>query len=321
MQTLKHRKKAPSLRTQKPMPPKIPHKSPEDPYKIGDPESTKKDTLEQTQNKCKFCNNIYKHSKSLTRHMKTCYVYNSQNHINIQYKNRADELEQEVKWLRTRCKLLENKYDNSCDNLIDSLQKPKTMPNIYTFVNDKYVLTPPIEKMEVMDVPTKLKFIKNIMNNKNGDIELCEIILHHISHNTMNKFIGDHIIQIYKNPVPSLQPIWTTDCSRLNYIIRQIVDQVPSWTVDTKGTILTKNVIEPILSFIKIHLTSTMTKYLTYILKNNNKKEVVSKNVKLLNILTKIENGVLAFDIIKYLAPHFSFDKKLMNSCEKKLLF
>jgi len=63
---------------------------------------------------------------------------------------------------------------------------------------------------------------------------------------SLDKFIGDIIIKEYKKEDTKTQQIWTTDVSRLSFLVRQILNETEKvWMSDKKGTCLLKMIIKP----------------------------------------------------------------------------
>lgn len=146
--------------------------------------------------------------------------------------------------------------------------------------------------------------------NKEKNYTLEEVMLHYYETGELPDYIGKIIKEDYQKDDPSQQEFWNTDSSRLAYIIREIIDNVPQWQVDKKGTKIKKYVIKPILDYI----IKTMTKYLADRSKNPIQDDVdllkFNENSQLAaNLIDDCKKGKLAKEIIKSITPDFYLNK------------
>ncbi len=78
---------------------------------------------------------------------------------------------------------------------------------------------------------------------------LIETLLYHYRKNSVHKLFGDHIVSIYKKDNIDEQSMYTTDTSRLNYIIRISKDEKPvKWYTDKNGVIISDVIIEKLIN-------------------------------------------------------------------------
>lgn len=162
---------------------------------------------------------------------------------------------------------------------------------------------------------------------------LIKELIHYYRKDKLDKYIGDFIVKQYKKDDPELQAMWSSDTDRLNYFIRELINNkdVPSeidqdmnknkkinkassklqWIVDKKGVKMTKYIINPLLNYI----CDINTKYLLHQAKENEclDNEKSQKNLKDMQVVadinSDIKNNILSKNINKYIAPHFYFDK------------
>ena len=108
----------------------------------------------------------------------------------------------------------------------------------------------------------------------------------------------------------------------MSYIIRDVVDKELVWRRDNKGIILAKRIINPILNYIRDHLSNHMGKYLSYVLDKfpDDKLESVNRIQRLTQIITTIDDGRLQHNILKYLAIYFKLDKTIVEKNKKKMI-
>lgn len=146
--------------------------------------------------------------------------------------------------------------------------------------------------------------------------KLIKSLIYYFNKKKLSKYIGDFIIKNYKKNQPELQSFWSSDVGRLNYIIKELIENnkkefESKWTIDKKGVKMTKYIIEPILEYVK-------NININYI--NQNKldedqseseenSKILKQSITLGLINTNINNNELSNEINKYIAPFFFFDK------------
>ena len=177
--------------------------------------------------------------------------------------------------------------------------------------------------------------------SKNIDY-LVNDLIHYHRKNKLDKHIGDFIVQQYKKKNPELQSIWSSDVDRLNYFIRELINDTNQtepkikaivdknnnknkiikndtgtdikfqWVVDKKGIKVTEYIIDPLLNYIG----NINTNYLQQKNKEINEKFNIQNDMKILedlqvvaSISCDIKNKTLSQNINKYIAPHFYLEK------------
>ena len=219
-----------------------------------------------------------------------------------------------------------DKYEIKCDKLEDTLIKCAngkfgSTDSSFSFVEDNFTEAKQLTQMNKWDVP-KLKAFKDILNNKNGKMEMCNVLQHHSLHDTLREYVGDIIKSIHHRKDKSTQKFFVTDCSRLVYIIRDIVGDELKWKRDPGGIIVAKRTIEPILEYLRELLSDSMGPYLEYLLKEfpNDHLESVQRIQRLTQIIGVIDDGRLRRNILKYLAPYFQLDKNIVENYKNRMI-
>ncbi len=162
---------------------------------------------------------------------------------------------------------------------------------------------------------------------------LINDLIYYYKKNKLDKHIGDFIVQQYKKKEPGLQSIWSSDVDRLNYFIRELINDSSinisiksakaskdknkfQWVIDKKGIKMTEYIIDPLLKYI----STIGTAYLQQKNKQINEGFDIHKDAKLLediqivaSINCDIKNNTLSRNINKYIAPHFYLDKNESN--------
>ena len=272
--------------------------------------------------KCEFC--IYDTTKSsnLTRHLITCpNRINEIEKLNLEKKTEAvisqkefeiqlsqKDLEYE-KVLRFKEVEQKNRLEKELDyykellNLAGGMVQ-KTVGAL-TFVVNTYDDAPSIEQIQIEDVIA----IKKIDNDK-----LVSQIFYHYNRGSLDQYIGDIIVEIYKKEDPSKQSIWSTDTSRLTYLIKKILyDDKSKWIVDKKGTSTTEYLITPIISRIRVMATEYQEKHCFG--NNLNIDRVIKINDIFTRLLADIDNRKIHGQILKYISSYFFVNhKKLIEN-------
>lgn len=264
---------------------------------------------EQEENVCNYCKQSFSSMFSLKRHLKHCElkkneVYRLQNEIknkdnelknkDTEIKNKENELKYKELMLETKDKELESK-----EKLIETLLKGMTTVNLVNSMFDKAKPLVPMRSYRKIE-----SYQLENTSNKN----FLETMTSNYNDKTIHQFLGDFIIDNYKKPhTPHLQSMWSTDVTRINYLVRSLIGKKKRWTVDKKGIITKETVIDPLLKYIRGYLDDIPVKNIT-------KEYSTLEAVNILNMITytcdEIDKGFMAEKIIKYITPHFHIKKR-----------
>ena len=292
------------------------------------PQSPRKNILGYV---CKYCDKHFKYSRGYSRHISSCrdknelwYKYSEISSKFSDISSKYDELQGHNMELVEKYEELVDKYDVKCDQLesglIKTITHKSTNPNVYSFVHGNFTKTKPLVPIKEGDVPT-LKFIYDILKKKNGKMALCDELQHHNMHKTLKVFFGDFYIDSYKKDDKETQQFFSTDCARLNYIVRGIVNGVPKWKRDNKGLIISEYLINPVLKYIRKHLETYTQKYLDESFHNAkngvDKVYAVEKMHRLLAVTKQIDDGTLNSSILRYISAHFKLDQTFIDQYDK----
>jgi hypothetical protein len=272
---------------------------------------------------CKDCEFETKHRSSYYRHLKTCSnqkIHNNNNNdIDLKIKLIISEKEKELEKEKVeiykqmheeKTELLNNFMTNSNillnkanDNTKVTAEAMKSVSmSAIKYANDKFQNTPallPLENFNIND----LDFDK--VENK---AQLVEILIYNAKQKSLDKLLGDHIVKEYKKDNPEEQSFHTTDCSRLNYIVRKLIENALSWSIDKNGIQVCKDIVKPLIK----KCINALLEHQKILLQNmgigNYTKQ---KDVELIiDVIMSIDSGSLEVDINKYIAPYFNLTKK-----------
>ena len=283
---------------------------------------------------CQNCNNIYLHHSSYYRHKKNCINENKQ--IKTELEKKIIEKDIMEKEFKSQLELSEYKMKLEMmekeKNLYQKLEKEKTdllnnfMHNANKIINKEQdnnkIPTDALKSVSISALKYANEKFKNTpalipLNNFNlNDLDfddeedkkkLVEILIYNAKQNSLDKLLGDHIVKEYKKDNPEDQPFHTTDCSRLNYIVRELIETALIWSTDKSGIKICTSIIKPLIK----KCINALLEHQKYLLQEMTRGEYqVQKDVEvIINVLMTIESGNLEIEINKYIAPFFNLNK------------
>ncbi len=286
--------------------------------------------------KCKKCPKIFSCKQSLSYHkLNSCkgQLNNTNNTNNTNNNNIPNE--QVIALVEQNKQLIEqtNNYMEQNNNLVqlfteyikdNKSAQPPTPPqpinnsfnntynvSIKNYLQQNHADAPALEGLP--DYAT-IKYIDNDENDEEPDKDdFANTLSYNYNNSCLPKYLGDFIIQHYKKSDPKQQSMWSSDISRLTYIIKELLANNDSmWAHDHKGVKTKTYIIDPLLKYIREYIDSywieKLEDYKRSKLDNFNKYHAIY--VTLYKIKKNIENDVLGNDIIRYIAPHFYMDRK-----------
>ena len=268
---------------------------------------------------CKDCNFETKHRSSYYRHLKTCSNQKINLDADLKVKLIISEKEKEFDkekiellsgLLKEKTELLNNFMSNA-NNIINQANnntkvtaeamKSVSMSAI-KYANEKFQNTPALIPLENFN-------LNNLDFDKAEDKkQLVEILIYNAKQKSLDKLLGDHIVKEYKKDNPEEQSFHTTDCSRLNYIVRELIENALTWSVDKNGLKICKDIVKPL---IKKCINALLEHQKTLLQNMGNGNFNKQKDVELIiDVIMSIDSGSLEADINKYIAPYFNLSKK-----------
>jgi len=288
--------------------------------------------------KCLGCGRTFSKKFNLDRHEKACMgiKHNLLENQFEKYKKEKD-VEYQLKIMEEKLKLMEEKNKslekekNTMKEHIDTLKNEndfqKQLINCAGGLVQKSVNTMSYLLLNHNNAP-QLQSLSDYSIISKDTETLIKDLIHYHKTGKFDKYIGDFIVKQYKKEDPNLQALWSSDVERLNYFIRELINNNKNekqentanlkdknhinWIVDKKGIKVKKCIIDPLLEYInKIGI-----KYL-----NEKNKEITDLDIaethELLNDMqqiSSISNGIknksIANSINKYIAPHFFLNKE-----------
>jgi len=215
---------------------------------------------------------------------------------------KENELKDLFKSVLNKSNVLLNKSNDTIQKSTEALKIVST--NAIKYANSKYKDAPVLKKIENFDI--------NGVNYKTDKETFIEILIEQTNRNKFEKLLGDHIVSVYKTNNPEEQSIHTTDCSRLNYIVKQLIidanDGSSDWKIDKTGIMICSKIIKPLvnkcLSILEKQFYK-LTKQLDYVCDSS----FCKKYGRLCQTLYTLHKSDLEGDINKYIAPYFNLMK------------
>ncbi|ARF09637.1 hypothetical protein Indivirus_2_16 [Indivirus ILV1] len=235
---------------------------------------------------CPYCENTYSSASTLARHKKACGAKMEL----LKEKDIQDKISiTEVTTLKEKVTTLQKQVE-TYEMMLKSFTSPQII-NYFNYICTNYPNTPVLESQ---------KSYVNLLEAKT--MTLVDVITMYHNNKKLVNFIGDYIIKTYKKKEPKEQSLWSTDVTRLTYIIREACkDNDDIWSYDKKGVKIKKIVIEPALKYIKDNLIEFCKEN-----SSSTDEPEFSQLRASLEIIPSINDGSLADDILKYIAPEFT---------------
>ena len=264
---------------------------------------------------CKNCDFSTNHKSSFYRHTKT-HTKTHNNNLSIKLEYAEKEVEIFKKLEKEKSEMLNN-FMNNANILLNKAHDntkitTQAMHNVsmsaIKYANEKFKNTPAL-------LPLKNFNINNLdFNNKEDKKQLIEIMIYNSRHKSLDKLLGDHIISNYKKKKLEDQPFHTTDCSRLNYIVREVEELIENaliWSIDKNGIKICSSIIKPLIK----KCINPLLEYQKELLDEMSKGDYTKQpDVELIiNLIISIESGILETEINKYIAPYFNLDKNKLK--------
>ena len=216
-------------------------------------------------------------------------------------------LRKENETLRDQIENLKNEVSRLCeeskrkDEIINNLiEKTSTINNNNTFDNSQTINITTGQTRKILSQHSTGPPLDKITDMSLIFDEDNELFLEDIAYDYRKKIlhetIGDSIVEVYKMPDPKQQAVWNTDCSRLNYLIKQVIGKKTDWVIDKMGIRMAEKMITPVLDYLKVK----MDQYMPH---RRNPRTLDTKGV-LLAITKEINDGSLSRRINKYIANH-----------------
>ncbi len=297
---------------------------------------------EQQKKYCVLCDKYYKsidtynnhkktkHIKKLKKSDKTDNFSNSTNAINainaINFNtNNTDKLDN----INNNIIQINDKIDDKIEEVKEEIQNSKK--EVVTVVNKaitkassliKYLMlnhrsVPPLKKIKKEECIPILRLDYDCPE-KEGDYNLQKMFIRDYSNNIFIPNIAKSILKIINHEQQDKQPIYNTDSSRYNYVVKTTTEL---WNEDKSGIKFTDYIIRPLLRYIR----ELNEDYIDNVLeKVNMRKNTLYENEMHIkakeaayNLDIAVTNDYLIKPLLKELSPHLRFLQLELEELEK----
>lgn len=284
---------------------------------------------------CPFCNNEFSRRDSLKRHVNTCKSKKQEEEISkskynkVRSNARTKEKKFKDSFLQLQRELMEkektistqgvtiSKYEEQIHYFMEVLKISEEnngkSVSAFRYISENFNKADPLRAITFEEF-AKNNIIKYITNNneKTIDENIVEDMIYCHRHKILHEYIGDVIVEIYKQIDPEDQSIWSTDQSRLKYVIRHSLDEgTTRWVADTNGVNTAKMLIEPLTN----QIMKIINDYrVNYCVASDNGEEydydtqnrMMRDYVAIGEMEDEINDGKLQKKLLKYIATHLS---------------
>ena len=265
---------------------------------------------------CNYCSKNFSRSSSLFRHINhycrsKIMADAEQKFENEKLKMLLDVKNKEVNFLANELKdaKLNNKDQMSVlKTLMTHYQDNKPCKSIHCQLTAEFELehfkaTELLNTLEVAEPAVTIIVIQ------------IDDIFYHYNHKILESFIGDKLISEYMKQNPQEQSVFSSDTTRLVFIVKVHTDNGDIWFKDKGGHKTKELIINSILKEIK----EALQFYINYVNEHSHEYKpkkfqiAVSNAYKASKIQDDITNGALAQGIMRYIAPFFTLKNTITN--------
>jgi hypothetical protein len=179
-------------------------------------------------------------------------------------------------------------------------------------IRQKYPDAPLLERMnnEIVN-----QIMNDVFRKGDNDYKMCSRILFLYKDKQLVNLISDAILSYYKKLDPKDQAFWNTDTARLNYIIKDTVDDKESWVIDKFGVKMKNLVIAPLGDELRNYIFEHKNVLCKNSLDRNNNSFMIQKLQEEINICFDImffvDEKKFEYNICKTMAPKMYYNNNV----------
>jgi hypothetical protein len=244
---------------------------------------------------CEYCGSEFSRLSNRTRHLNICAKYQSQK---TEDKEKIHNLEKEVERLKDNIKSLADDRNSLLQISVNTSKTSNKAMSYLGYITHNYIETPALE------APTQPQIEEIVYKDQSDKTSVEEALIFHYNDGDLVEYIGQGVVELYKKDLPEDQTVWSSDVSRLTYIIREVVGDNNEWVTDKGGIRIGQKLIVPLLEKIynKVHHYLKSDDFFVY----TREGEYSKKMGNIFGIMNEIESKRLEKKINKYIAPHFA---------------
>jgi hypothetical protein len=302
---------------------------------------------EEKNKYCSECNKYFTNIKTYKQHKynvhikvkkiktNTIYLDNTTSELNIKLKQELkQEFKQDIKEVNENIikskkqvnENINNKFEEVNENIIKSKEEVKTVVNkaitkatsLIKYLMQNHQNVPPIKKITDKESIKLLRIDYDCPSKKPNDFILEKRLIYDHYNNKFIKNISKSILNIIDHKKPKIQPIYNTDSSRYNYVIKTTDE---AWDEDKAGIKFSEYIIKPFL----LSIGELVREYREINIDTvNMRKNTLKENEEHIDLLSKtlklesdINNERLITPILKELSPFLRYLQSEIEELEK----
>jgi hypothetical protein len=283
---------------------------------------------EQSVLYCVLCKKKYKTIDSYKTHK-----YKSHNNMNtnktqkdIIYtnKNSDNNISKDISNNDLNNNIINNKLDEIKEEIQNSKKEVVTVVNkaitkassLIKYLMENHRSVPPLKKIKKSDCIDRLRIDYNCPEQE--DIySLQKIFVRDYTNNMFIKNLAKSILNLANYKDKNIQPIYNTDCTRYNYVVKTSTEV---WNEDKSGIKFTDCIIRPLLRYIR----ELNEEYIEALDNINMRKNTFAENEKIVllkdstyNLDIALTNDYFIKPLLKELSPYLRFLKDELEEMEK----
>ncbi len=245
------------------------------------------------------------------------------NNINNNNINNSDNKEIKIKLddikndLNDKINDVKEEIQNSKKEVVTVVNKAITKASsLIKYLMENHRSVPPLKKIKKTDCIDRLRIDYNCIES--DDIySLQKIFVNDYTNNMFIKNLAKSILNLANYKDKNTQPIYNTDCTRYNYVVKTSTEL---WNEDKSGIKFTDCIIRPLLRYIR----ELNEEYIEALDKINMRKNTFTENEKILllkdstyNLDIALTNDYFIKPLLKELSPYLRFLKDELEEMEK----
>ena len=279
---------------------------------------------------CVLCKKKYKTKDSYKTHK-----YNSHDKITINNKikkentintnkNSDKNSSKDISNNNLNNNIINNKLDEIKEEIQNSKKEVVTVVNkaitkassLIKYLMENHRSVPPLKKIKKNDCIDRLRIDYNCTEN-DDDYSLQKIFVRDYTNNMFIKNLAKSILNLANYKDKNTQPIYNTDCTRYNYVVKTSTEV---WNEDKSGIKFTDCIIRPLLRYIR----ELNEEYIEALDNINMRKNTFAENEKIIllkdstyNLDIALTNDYFIKPLLKELSPYLRFLKDELEEMEK----
>ena len=290
---------------------------------------------------CKYCGKMFTVKTHMYRHMKY-YCKNKKDTRNIKLQLELERVKSELEMERREKQIRNEMEQKMNEELAKKDREAIELKKINEKLTDANLTNTKVAERHASTMSYVLENYKNappvallkgdqlnnlIVYGPDDSLPIGEVLISYHKKGKLHMFLGDLIINRYVKDDPREQSIWSSDISRLNFLLRMSMDDIDSdqWITDKSGINLKKIIIIPIVKKVVKIMNNYLNNHYQYSEKYNNKTKIdsiiekqihenIKSDIKALEIKNNAKFKNLENAILRHISPHFGIRTNNVDS-------